>query len=201
MVYHLLWYVQPGKGLFPGDHMTVLQPRPSPWRAPSWSWASVRGSLTYDEVTQLFLPVDVSETRVIPAGRDSTGEVIFGELKVSGSAVMTSCHTPADRSGRSLHRQFDVRCMGQDIKDVYVFPDYDWGSDNRWWAHEAQPLFCLHLATTRPNEDKDDALWDPAENIFGPNDDVWFLLLTMFNPEAQVFQRVGLAKLKWKDYK
>jgi hypothetical protein len=22
----------------------------------------------------------------------------------------------------------------------------------------------------------------------------------MFNPEAQVFQRVGLAKLKWKDY-
>jgi hypothetical protein len=25
MVYHLLWYVQPGKGLFPGDHMTILQ--------------------------------------------------------------------------------------------------------------------------------------------------------------------------------
>jgi len=199
MVYHLLWYVQPGKSLFPGGHMTALQPRPS-WRAPSWSWASVSSQVTYDEVTQMFPAVDVFETRVVPAGRDSTGEVMFGELKVSGSAVMISCRTPAQRSGRSHSRQFDVQCMGQDIQDMSMFPDYDWGSDNRWWVYEGQPLFCLHLATTRPTNDKDDAPFDPTEDMFGPNDDVWFLLLAMFTPEAHVFQRVGLARLKWKDY-
>jgi len=106
---------------------------------------------------------------------------------------MISCHKSADKSLRSGHQQFGVQCMGQDVQNISVFLNYDWVSNNIWWIQEGQAIFCLHLATTRPKKDKDDAFWDPTKDIFGPNDNVWFLLLAMFAPEAQV-SKGGIGK-------
>jgi hypothetical protein len=72
--------------------------------------------------------------------------------------------------------------------------------DQNWRIDEGQWLFCLHLATTRPDTNKSNSLWNPSDEIFDLEDDVWFMVLVKFVEELLVFHRVGMARLKWKDY-
>ncbi|KAH8656796.1 heterokaryon incompatibility protein-domain-containing protein, partial [Ilyonectria robusta] len=43
----LFWYAEKKEGVFPGNYYSDLKPQPSPYRAPSWSWASVKNGITY----------------------------------------------------------------------------------------------------------------------------------------------------------
>lgn len=85
------------------------------------------------------------------------------------------------------------------MKDLLVYPDYDWTLDDTWYVYDGQPMMCLYLATTRLKEDKDISSLD--EGGFDPDDEARFLLLTMFNTNEQVFQRIGMAKIRWEKYK
>lgn len=91
--------------------------------------------------------------------------------------------------------------MDLNVRNLALFPDYDWSLDQNWWIHEGQSLLCLYLATTRSNTNNPDGVWNPDEQIFDPDDDVWMMLLAKFTREEPVCQRVGMARLKWKDYK
>ena len=79
LLFSLFWYTERKQGLLPGDYCSSLQPRPSPCRAPSWSWASIKNSIKYDEVVNFIPTVEIEGTKVVPAGRDSGGEVLYGE--------------------------------------------------------------------------------------------------------------------------
>ena len=195
LLFGLFWYTERKQGLLPGDYCSSLQPRPSPCRAPSWSWASIKNSIKYDEVVNFIPAVEIEGTKVVPAGRDSGGEVLYGEITLSGSAAMISCHAPADSSKKHP----DVRCDGQLVGNLLVYPDYDWNLDHKWWIYEGQTMFCLYLATTRLKKDED--LSDLDEGGFHPDDEVRFLLLTVFNTDEPVFQRIGMAKIRWEKYK
>ncbi|EMD66339.1 hypothetical protein COCSADRAFT_34907 [Bipolaris sorokiniana ND90Pr] len=201
LVIHLMWYVQPTRGLFPGDYKNIIQTRPSPWRAPSWSWASVKSAVIYNEFSKFYRAVEIDETRIIPTSRDATGEVIYGELKLRGSTTLVTCHMPEYQSGTNHQQQLHIRCMDLNVRNLALFPDYDWSLDQNWWIHEGQSLLCLYLATTRSNTNNPDGVWNPDEQIFDPDDDVWMMLLAKFTREEPVCQRVGMARLKWKDYK
>ena len=194
LLFGLFWYAKEKTGLFPGNYRSGLKPRPSPCRAPSWSWASVKNRITYDDITDWVPAVDIEGARVIAAGRDSGGEVLYGEITLSGSAAMISCHMPAD-SSRGYP---DVMCNGEPVRHIQVYSDYDWSSDDKWGVFDGQPMFCLHIATTRATTSETPS--DTDKSDFHPEDEVRFLLLTMFNTDEPVFQRIGIAKLKWEKY-
>jgi hypothetical protein len=60
--------------------------RPTDYRAPTWSWASVDGDLRYtDYGDDKFLMIDVLEARTTPAGQDDTGAVTGGFIRLRGS--------------------------------------------------------------------------------------------------------------------
>jgi hypothetical protein len=195
LLFGLSWYTEKKKGLLPGDYCSNLRPRPSPYRAPSWSWASVKNSIIYDEVVNFIPAVEIAGTKVVPAGRDSGGEVLYGEITLSGPTAVISCHMPANSSNNYP----DVRCEGELVRNLLVYPDYDWSLDDTWWVYDGQPMFCLHLATTRLKKDEDLSGLD--EGGFDPDDEARFLLLTMFNTDEPVYQRIGMAKIRWEKYK
>jgi hypothetical protein len=194
LLFGLLWYAEKKTAIVPGDYICDLKPRPSPCRAPSWSWASVKNRITYDSIQNWIEAVDVVGSRVVTAGRDPGGEVLYGEITLSGSAAVIGCFWPAD----SRNKFPDVKCNGGLVGSIQVYPDYDWRLDDKWWVVEGQPIHCLHIATTRGEEDKDRS--DADENGYFPDDQARFLLLTRFNEEEPVFHRIGMAKLKWDKY-
>ncbi|SCO76834.1 uncharacterized protein FRV6_01046 [Fusarium oxysporum] len=134
LLFGLFWYAEQKKGLFPGNYRGDLKPRPSPCRAPSWSWASVKNGIMYDEIADWIPAVNIEGARAVPAGRDSGGEVLYGEITLSGSAAIISCHMPADSS----RKYPDVRCNEEPVMNLLVYPDYDWSLDDKWWIFEGQ---------------------------------------------------------------
>lgn len=101
----LLWYTQGHTPVYPDDDSNTPKCRPSPCRAPSWSWASVKTAITYEIPEECVSAITIQDVKVIPAGRDFTGEIIYGELKLAGSVVEVSCHsiTPEYLSIRSIY--------------------------------------------------------------------------------------------------
>jgi hypothetical protein len=63
--------------------------RPAEWRAPSWSWASVNGTVTYEDIGGHFLlnrrklaQVVFREVQIKPAGVDSFGALESGGIEL-----------------------------------------------------------------------------------------------------------------------
>jgi hypothetical protein len=70
------------------DSQPLWSCRPSPWRAPTWSWASVKGHVefinTHDGVN---FYCEVAGTNVVLAGTDPTGEILEASVIVRGHMI------------------------------------------------------------------------------------------------------------------
>ncbi|WYZ43564.1 hypothetical protein EsH8_VI_001263 [Colletotrichum jinshuiense] len=79
----LLWFIIP---------TTAGDERPRPYRAPSWSWASVDGDVRtgetshWDNLTMLLS--SVSDAEVAPLTKDDTGQVHGGTVTLNGKLVV-----------------------------------------------------------------------------------------------------------------
>ncbi|KAK8255548.1 heterokaryon incompatibility protein-domain-containing protein [Phyllosticta capitalensis] len=122
---------------------TRLSSRPE-YRAPSWSWASVEGHITflafnYPQSTRLLASVDHAE--VVPL-RDETGEVLDGTLTMTSPIVLarlTSC--------KVFHRS----AYSSDILDFPYLPYRrigDFRSRGVRWdtTEQLQEVYCLAIA-------------------------------------------------------
>lgn len=83
LLHDLLWH--------PGSENRPLA-RPEAWRAPTWSWASVVGSVSYDDrkrpnVSSISDPMNVIDVRYKLAGVDPMGKVDSASLIVSARLV------------------------------------------------------------------------------------------------------------------
>ncbi|KAH8710028.1 heterokaryon incompatibility protein-domain-containing protein [Phaeosphaeriaceae sp. PMI808] len=140
--YGLLWYVKSSTPVYPGEDPNNLRCRPSFHRAPSWSWASVKSAVTYEIPSAWASAVEVQAVKVIPAGRNSAGEVIYGELTVTGWVAEVTCHRGAQTRDRWPPSPLELRIDGESLKNVTIYPDYSWARDEKWWIHETQHLLC-----------------------------------------------------------
>lgn len=61
-----------------------LLPRPRPYRAPSWSWASVDGAVNCNEGWYDGIIVTILDAVVTPVGADSTGQIKDGFIRLNG---------------------------------------------------------------------------------------------------------------------
>lgn len=90
----LLWHVQTQgerHGTGPG-----FWGRPESWRAPSWSWASVKCPVSYIDTSDgLDACCDILEAACEAAGIDPTGEVAGGSLILQGNLIPTDLNYSA----------------------------------------------------------------------------------------------------------
>jgi hypothetical protein len=62
----------------------VLPCRPKDWRAPTWSWASVKGRIHFEKPSDLLNPCEVLSIHCSPAGSDPTGQLTGGHMLLRG---------------------------------------------------------------------------------------------------------------------
>jgi hypothetical protein len=58
--------------------------RPTSYRAPSWSWASIDGEVTYNDLTRFSFDVTMTGSNLVLAGDDTFGEVKSGLIRLCG---------------------------------------------------------------------------------------------------------------------
>jgi len=92
-VHDLLWYI-PHRTQLPGiTNMDFVHgARPSVWRAPTWSWASVKSAVEYDLYIGFDPAIAVQEVDVTPIGTDMTGKLQEACLVVSGQLAPVTIH-------------------------------------------------------------------------------------------------------------
>lgn len=86
----------------------------SDYRAPSWSWASVDGPVTYPDFRSSDLvwhaAADVEEAATTPLTKDVvTGQLIGGHLRLSGTLIKLNIRSLQERSGIGRTLSFKAR--------------------------------------------------------------------------------------------
>lgn len=100
--------------------------RPTGWRAPSWSFASIEGVVTYDS-----LPADVELCRelqeccVIPEGRNPLGELLSGFARIRAPRSTIFDIGEIEEDGQISSRKGKVRLRDQTERAVNVYFDVE----------------------------------------------------------------------------
>lgn len=83
----MLWTAAPAAGN--ENSSTSWACRPSTWRAPSWSWAAVKGPIEYINTHNgVNFFCDVVDTNIVLAGSDPTGELRDARLHLKGYMIL-----------------------------------------------------------------------------------------------------------------
>jgi hypothetical protein len=81
IIHDLLWY---------SDHKDKSC-RPQKWRAPSWSWASVIGRVTWPNWSSACTLLSTYVTKeILPAGADEFGELLSAKITLRGRCLLDS---------------------------------------------------------------------------------------------------------------
>lgn len=125
--------------------------RPTPWRAPTWSWASASGKLDYSLIQRYIggeadepperthrIFVDVLEASCVPAGPDPTGELQSGRLVLSGPL----CHGLVRRS-ETGHTGYSIEIGGEDFP--FFYPDYLFDEEGPHQVASDTAVLCLKV--------------------------------------------------------
>lgn len=164
--------------------------RPKEYRAPSWSWAAVDGTIAHPELITMSF-IEVIEARTFPASKITTGLVSGGFITVRGHVFAGTTHL--ERTGAR------ARVLNVQGKEVVFFADYRGRNTNKafqvdvpddpWITaasggdlHKLVPVLCLRMGREKrpgksgePSEEKDYAL-----------------VLLCTNREEKVYMRVGM---------
>jgi len=149
----LLWYVT--------STPAGRKPRASTWRAPSWSWASVDGMVSYrdllyywdddieyDDQEDFTHFAKIEEVGTIATGVDEFGELGGGFLRVSGlTATAVVERRAADNGGVTFGACF------ADGSALDVFPDYDWDISGIGHLPPGSEVICLRMSRLRAGPD------------------------------------------------
>ena len=106
------------------DH---LPKRPSEWRAPTWSWASIDGPVVYSKADTIlqndedFEPTygGVGDQHVTLRGQDPYGQITAASLMLKGDARWVKVSRPSESS--LLQSQWEVYSSSEETKRIGVF--------------------------------------------------------------------------------
>ncbi|KAI9754137.1 MAG: hypothetical protein M1815_005777 [Lichina confinis] len=128
--------------------------RLAPWRAPTWSWASVRGKLDYSLIQRYIggggdrpaeqthrIYADVLDASTVPAGPDPMGELRQGRIVLAGPL----CHGLLRRSDEG-HAGYTIEIGGEEFP--FLYPDYrfdDDADDGRHKVPSDSAILCLKM--------------------------------------------------------
>jgi hypothetical protein len=182
--------------------------RPKQWRAPTWSWASVVGSV-YWEPSTMRPTASVISCTTIPAGDDELGEINGGKLRLKGRCIRPSLlrlsQEYSDKMGctditYSLTLKSD---HASDATPPICYVDYNIQTSQR---HQWKPRLdhdCLdeEAQTGPPSKDTVPGydhilLMQIASCGFYPTKS-FFLALICVNTAPREYERFGIAMSAW----
>jgi hypothetical protein len=162
--------------------------RPSEYRCPSWSWASIDGQVyTTDYGENQYLLLHVLEARITPLGDDDTGEVADGFVRVQGSLYtifLVPKDNPEGEDDRYDSFLSDRTTGGEILRKLVISVTFDVNDNNT--LNAAEKYYCLlhHNPGNSPWTDLD-------------NDEDYFsiALLLKYNGITKNYNRVGRVQL------
>ena len=133
---HLLWSV-----IYSGPPRSLTPTRPRPYRAPSWSWASVDGKVLSYGVRNNGITITILDAVVTPVGADSTGQIKDGFIRLSGRILPAELVRPSGPEPRYImvrvdsevfetYYQHDTDSEALDGLSVYILPIRSYDFDN-----------------------------------------------------------------------
>lgn len=61
--------------------------RPATWRAPLWSWASIKDAVKFDELGSAVELASVADLHTVPVGSDWYGQIKSGSIRIKGFSL------------------------------------------------------------------------------------------------------------------
>ena len=122
--------------------------RPSVWRSPSWSWASLDGVIRheyYDRIARDYC--DCVDASVTPSGADSTGELSSGYIVLAAPVILVKLKEATTYTYKD--ERFLLEEAG--IKTKFV-PDCDQDFENGLLV-VGDSLLCVRLGNSQYNKD------------------------------------------------
>ncbi|KAH6722757.1 heterokaryon incompatibility protein-domain-containing protein [Leptodontidium sp. MPI-SDFR-AT-0119] len=153
--------------------------RPEKWRAPTWSWASVKSSVYYhNDIVLNENSCVVLDVKCVPVEADSAGELASTLLILRGKCIETKLTYPR-RQGHQPERGLGNNLCSLDmLKECggNVHVDYDIGLPGPEFIASRETVYCLYLG-----EDTN-------------HDGSWFLALRCVDQEERRFERFALVE-------
>lgn len=170
LVADLMWFAYPDYGIEAEPYSTN---RPSRWRAPSWSWASVEGPILFSkdyhisgaeacaenvtslaEITDVTSLVEIISAECSASSLDPMGTVATGRLVVKGSG-RPACLKHRESCEGSDTRHFTVKHTGMSSSHIHsnfsvdgheANVDYDLIKHGLMRSNSDMSVYCLCLA-------------------------------------------------------
>ncbi|KAF2178730.1 HET-domain-containing protein [Zopfia rhizophila CBS 207.26] len=150
---------------------------PSAWRAPSWSWASLVGEISYEghQTWKTFVP----KAEILQAFTDWNGEPFSSCLR-SGKLLVRGLVEPASYVAEpTFYHLYDIKTYwlkpfsDPEMRDAYT---YRWGVFDQDPPPVQQTIYCLCICTNRDEEH-------------------WVLLLERINEQESEYRRIGAGRI------
>ncbi|RYP49337.1 hypothetical protein DL768_004962 [Monosporascus sp. mg162] len=185
LIYDLLWHVPKHWNLPIHEFQFEPVARPSEWRAPTWSWASVKSAVEYEDLAGFESKLTGCEVEIEHAGESETGQLESATLEVSGLLVEVTVHRPQNDK---LQQQNTAHLKFGDLV-IRFDADYDvWGDPI--FPIEGGVLFCLLVGK-----------WFKGESSENGYDKLWYMVLNQVDSENDLYERVGVATIPIEEEK
>jgi len=162
--------------------------RPSKWRAPSWSWASIIGPLTFGPRVELEVLCKFVTAHIVPAGEDEFGEILSAKITLRG------------------------RCLRQDLEGSYQSRPYHrvkYADDPVWEYFERdiwEDCWPEGANSTKPHStlmavgERVKTLLVAQEPPQDSSGRYKFLIFRTLDPEEHIYERIGKMELSRMDF-
>ncbi|PNP58781.1 hypothetical protein FNYG_15025 [Fusarium nygamai] len=146
----LLWHTRPRNFPVPSDYrFSGPVSRPSIWRAPTWSWASVKSPVEYDRYEEF----DTMLNDIYPCVGLVAEET--GELEEDGTSLFISGYATdialkygtIQRENQHNHPETYLEMDGNKIDAVRLYPDFDIWSESDQKIEDGTMVYCLLLGS------------------------------------------------------
>ncbi|KAF2688957.1 HET-domain-containing protein [Lentithecium fluviatile CBS 122367] len=184
----LLWYVSRSK----------VPNRSSPYRAPTWSWASVNCQVRYFQEQYQFLfktSVTIHSAHCQPSPLDSFGRVTSGKLSVTGMLTPVSLHISPTKS-HQIQYTGKGGCAGHPYTDQFSWVSLFGGSA----LEHVDPVFYYEVLLDDKTPADAVLLTDIKCLLVGRHKDtmtegsrVWWLVLKRTLVDEECWERIGIG--------
>ena len=162
--------------------------RPGVWRAPTWSWASVKGAVEfqYDERAERahrFTPhIAGFDVQIDHRSKDTTGQLKKAMLIVFGSLASARIRHDRGETMNGTDAPIAIEVNGKLVNRLESFIDYDLWSASENHITDGETIHCLTVGT-----------WQDPEKPYG---EIYYLILrSCGTSDEDAFERVGLLVL------
>lgn len=152
--FHLLWSVLPKGEWEQGGYQSS---RPSCWRAPSWSWASMEAPIKYSFTGQLESRLDVMDAVIEPLGKDHFSQLKSALLRVR-APVLHGVRVILDATQTSCFRFPIIKWQTLELHSQVSYFDDDLGATTDQYLGDPKQKFSLLVVCYNNGNDMHECL-------------------------------------------